>query len=167
MVTPLTPSAAPLAADLKDIFAAMREAAHTMPKDDEWYAEHLAQAIDDHLRSALDSFRNSIMGAFSDSMGPPDYANQESINRINTNGGTWTSQNDGYVVCTGFSAGTNQASVSVNGVQVFMGYITGANSRFSWLIRISKSNVVSIQSPGGTPSCYFIPPLTLEAEETD
>ena len=59
----LSPSAVPLANDLKIIFREMREAALTAPKDDDWYAEQLAEAIDRHLRRGLDGLGTSLSGS--------------------------------------------------------------------------------------------------------
>jgi hypothetical protein len=41
-----------LAGVLKGIFAAMRGAAGSSPKDDDWYADQLAKAIDDQIKTA-------------------------------------------------------------------------------------------------------------------
>ena len=63
---PLTPSSAPLAAELKIIFRAMVDE----PKEYDWYAEQLAQAVDNHLRRGLDglgsSMTNSQQNAFAE-----------------------------------------------------------------------------------------------------
>lgn len=67
-VIPLTPGAAPLAEDLKEIFWKMREAALAIPKDEDWYAEYLAQAIENHLRKNLDGWGNSLQNMISNVM---------------------------------------------------------------------------------------------------
>jgi hypothetical protein len=56
----LSPSAVPLADDLKIIFREMRDAAHTVPKNDDWYAEQLAEAVDRHLWRGLDGLGTSL-----------------------------------------------------------------------------------------------------------
>jgi len=45
-------SDAALATALKGIFRQMREAASTSPKDDDWYADQLAAAIDTQIKTA-------------------------------------------------------------------------------------------------------------------
>jgi len=45
-------SDAALASVLKSIFKQMRDSAGTAPKDDDWYADQLAKAIDDQIKTA-------------------------------------------------------------------------------------------------------------------
>ena len=111
----------------------------------------------------------------------PDYANQESINRITTNSGTWTADRDGFVSCFvsyNGNGGTyvitdfyvNNVQVT-NKVEVTFGALGAANpTNFTHKplpIEVKSGDVVKINSitdmsiTTRTFGCYYIPPVAV------
>jgi hypothetical protein len=98
-------------------------------------------------------------------IGPPDYKNEETTNRITSNGGSWTADRDGYVRCS-MSMRLNSygtAYVQINGRQV----ASSSDESSSWcsvaaLVAVNKGDVVTLigsNSPTSvTTQCFFIPP---------
>jgi hypothetical protein len=98
-------------------------------------------------------------------MGPPDYVNIESTNRINTNNGTWTVDRDGYVRIGYTPANNGWAGLDIENVFLKMtGLSASANLTLRDVLTVSKdttlrlSNVLNGNPTGGTPpECYFVP----------
>jgi len=94
----------------------------------------------------------------------PDYDNVELINRISTNGGTWTVDRDGYV-CAQAQSGGNSVAFYVNDLVVIYG---SGNGGTGGIIAVSKGDVVKIWSgPNVAHSilCYYIPPKFVTMDE--
>ena len=99
-------------------------------------------------------------------MGPPDYKNMESINRISTNGGTWTVIRDGYV-CVQVTASTSDQSVLhiINGhiVGTGMGDIGTPDRGVTSVYAVKKDDVVKLATQTGSyfgsSFCFFVPPV--------
>jgi hypothetical protein len=107
----------------------------------------------------------------------PDSANKETINRISTNGGTWTADRSGFVVCQlyadSITSGTEsvQVTVWINNKRIVDDAITDMpRVRFATEpIPVKTGDVVKLQvvSPQTITwdyyTCYFIPPIFVEA----
>jgi hypothetical protein len=91
----------------------------------------------------------------------PDYTNQETINRISTNNGTWTADRAGFVDVDAYRAGGSGDIVYfINDIPVAQ---CGSSSdiHFRQTLSVAVGDVVKIQATSGTLSsivCYFIPP---------
>jgi len=107
------------------------------------------------------SFLNSIV---------PDYANWEvSINRITTNGGTWTVNRDGFVTCFGASSVANNARfrMRINGSSVSTIPLSGPNLTAGGISPVKTGDVVDITiidtgnnlvATATNIQCYYTPP---------
>jgi len=92
----------------------------------------------------------------------PDYANMESINRITTNGGTWTADRDGFVSTTGAGVTWNngQLVVKINNKVV----IEGLSGQYRGApLPVKAGDVITITWSGSWTGagCYFIPPQAI------
>ena len=104
----------------------------------------------------------------------PDYANVESTNRITSNGGTWTSDRDGFVIAILFGSATANGqnanhTFSIDGNTVFSDVIpnaaTGAGITTTRLMVVKKGQTVKLEHAGTVPyaaiSCRFVPPVAV------
>jgi hypothetical protein len=85
----------------------------------------------------------------------PDYANQETTNRITSNGGSWTVQQNGFVRCQiGIQGGSSY--VTINGKHACSDNIGGGIAKSSeWTLPVAAGDIISIVAT--SPQCYFIP----------
>jgi hypothetical protein len=98
-------------------------------------------------------------------MGPPDYSNMESTNRINTNNGTWTVDRDGYVRIGYTPASANWAGLETGAMILKMtGLSASANLTFRDVLTVSKDTILGLTgvlngnpTSGTPPECFFIP----------
>jgi hypothetical protein len=89
----------------------------------------------------------------------PDYANQETINRITTNNGSWTVDRPGYVNAQVYNGNvTATRSIFINDKLVMR---NGPPYSDAWgVYQVSKGDVIILSSgstTGFSCSCYFIP----------
>lgn len=89
-------------------------------------------------------------------MGPPDYANMETISRISTNNGTWTADRDGYVFCAGSGANFD-VNFYVN-EKVATNLFSFSNTQIGTILQIKKNDIVRITANSNF-NCLFIPPV--------
>ncbi|MDR1300270.1 MAG: hypothetical protein LBK50_01030 [Candidatus Nomurabacteria bacterium] len=100
----------------------------------------------------------------------PDYANQETANRNETNNVAWTVENDGYVYCrmmmTSANASANDAAIYINDKAVARGSANGANPQrvnLFGVYQVSSGDRVRLWYNVGLTQteqmgCWFIPP---------
>jgi hypothetical protein len=106
------------------------------------------------------------------SMGAPDYANEETINRINTVSSTWTVDRDGYVrLSVGELPSTSGSTFfKINGEIAFghYGYYSSApiGNIITTVVPVRKGQVISVsnddtqtQPSSYSLGCYYIPSI--------
>jgi hypothetical protein len=99
----------------------------------------------------------------------PDYANQETINRIPTNNGEWIVDRMGFVFCNSITTGTAQSGIiiKVNGKKAFHNFLYPSTQHdVGTIVAVAMGDVVSIQAVGTVTgiSCCFIPPKLVAKE---
>jgi hypothetical protein len=97
----------------------------------------------------------------------PDYANREATNRINTEGGTWTVDRDGFVFAGGgtISGSDGTINVVINGKNAaVLASPENNTAQMAILLPVKQGDVVQINFPfNGTFSsaiCYYVPYTT-------
>ncbi len=115
------------------------------------YNEHQAELIDHETRIEALEENNGFPA--------PDYAKAETINRISTNGGTWTVDRDGYVYCWGIITTNGTTSILINEKIVAISGMP-INNQFGTTLPVTVGDVVKIAVDTGfvNCSCYYIPP---------
>jgi hypothetical protein len=93
----------------------------------------------------------------------PDYSNQETVNRITANNGTWTVNRNGFVNLKVIAANITPAVFKINNVVVDDSGIqnnTGYNTKSSGIYAVAANDIIQISVTGSfvSCSCYFIPP---------
>ena len=100
-------------------------------------------------------------------IGQPDYANQETENRISTSGGTWTTDRDGYVWWQIYSSEiAGMARADIDGKTVARIPIGRSGLPHGSVLQISKGQTIQIWASNGavwsaSSGCFFIPPKTV------
>jgi hypothetical protein len=96
----------------------------------------------------------------------PDYANQESINRITVNNGTWTADRSGYVHVGATGSDYDVLRFRIDGKIATYSYLypTSSNLGTGYILPIMKGQTISIENAVNDIRCYFIPPIIVDAK---